>query len=239
MPLTFPILVRGLLEMHKNRGDYGTCYFGVRRGSRDFLFRSEGTRGRMLESRFNSVGGHDQTPRTADCQSGASLWLAARRSRGYRAGSLSQVFRNLSTFRVDDGNLGSWISRVGRNLIVDRLRRKRPLLNSFGSEELETLALSDDRGPNPESAAIMNEASRMLRKSMRFLSRELAEVLTLRYLGEMKYDEIAEVLQVPSGTVKSRLKRGRDKLASVCRSGRHVVTAVQHCKLERETASRR
>lgn len=201
----------------------------------------------------------DQKELVAGClRADSTAWEAMIRHHGPRIASLVRrygslrgevgdieqevflkVFRNLSTFRVDDGNLGSWISRVGRNLIVDRLRRKRPLLNSFGSEELETLALSDDRGPNPESAAIMNEASRMLRKSMRFLSRELAEVLTLRYLGEMKYDEIAEVLQVPSGTVKSRLKRGRDKLASVCRSGRHVVIAVQHGKLERETASRR
>ena len=129
-----------------------------------------------------------------------------------------KVFLNLSTFRVDDGNLGCWISRVGRNLIVDRLRRGKPR-NSFVSEELESLGLSDHRGPNPESAAIRNEASGMLRKSIRFLSRELEEVLTLRYVREMSYDEIAEALQVPCGTVKSRLKRGREKLASVCRSG--------------------
>jgi RNA polymerase sigma-70 factor (ECF subfamily) len=137
-----------------------------------------------------------------------------------------KVFCNLHTVRVDSGNLGGWISRLARNLIIDRLRRGGPLSNCVGSEKLERLALSDERKPNPESAAIRRETSARLREKMQSLSRELAEVLMLRYVREMDYNEIAELLQVPSGTVKSRLKRGRDMLA--CRSGR---PAARTCSL--------
>jgi RNA polymerase sigma-70 factor (ECF subfamily) len=124
-----------------------------------------------------------------------------------------RVYCNLSTFRVDEGNLDSWVIRVGRNLIVDRLRQIRRLSSRGRTEAVEGLELKDDRRPNPETKTLGDEISRVVRNGLRLLSPQLQQALTLRYLQEMNYDEIAGVLGIPNGTVKSRIKRGRDKLA--------------------------
>lgn len=127
-----------------------------------------------------------------------------------------RIFCSLKTFRADSGNLGSWITRIGKNLIVDHLRRTRPPWSKRDAqEELEVLNLEDRRVPSPEGSAIRNETNKEVRKSLKSLSPDLEVALALRYLQEMSYQEIAETLQIPGGTVKSRIKRGREKLTKM------------------------
>ena len=67
------------------------------------------------------------------------------------------------------------------------------------------------------------EASELLQKALEKLSPELRETVILRDLEELEYKEIAQVLQVPEGTVKSRLNRGRAELARVLRRQKVAV----------------
>ena len=67
------------------------------------------------------------------------------------------------------------------------------------------------------------EASEVLQTALRKLSPELREAVILRDLEELEYREIAEVLHVPEGTVKSRLNRGRAELARLLRKQRVSV----------------
>ena len=67
------------------------------------------------------------------------------------------------------------------------------------------------------------EASELLQKGLEKLSPELRETVILRDLEELEYREIAQVLQVPEGTVKSRLNRGRAELARVMRRQKVAV----------------
>jgi RNA polymerase sigma-70 factor (ECF subfamily) len=67
------------------------------------------------------------------------------------------------------------------------------------------------------------EASEILQSALQRLSPELRETVILRDLEELEYREIAEVLQIPEGTVKSRLNRGRADLARVLRRQRAAV----------------
>ena len=67
------------------------------------------------------------------------------------------------------------------------------------------------------------EASEILQAALQKLSPELREAVILRDLQEMEYREIAEVLHIPEGTVKSRLNRGRSELARVLRRQKVVV----------------
>jgi RNA polymerase sigma-70 factor (ECF subfamily) len=136
-----------------------------------------------------------------------------------------RVYCHLNTFRVDEGNLDSWVIRVGRNLIFDRLRQIRRLPSRGKTEALERLDIKDDRTPSPEKRSIGDEISKAVRSGLRLLSPQLEQVLTLRYLQEMDYDEIAGVLGIPNGTVKSRIKRGRDKLASQAKIQRLAQSA--------------
>jgi RNA polymerase sigma-70 factor (ECF subfamily) len=73
----------------------------------------------------------------------------------------------------------------------------------------------DDKIPNPHRAAEQVEASRFLQEGLQSLSPELKEAIILRDLEGMPYHEIAGMLSVPEGTIKSRINRGRIELAKL------------------------
>ncbi len=75
--------------------------------------------------------------------------------------------------------------------------------------------ITDDKIPNPQRAAEQVEASRFLQQGLQSLSPELKEAIILRELEGMAYQEIADLLNVPEGTVKSRINRGRLELAKL------------------------
>jgi RNA polymerase sigma-70 factor (ECF subfamily) len=74
----------------------------------------------------------------------------------------------------------------------------------------------------PDSALAGREASEMLQAALARLSPELRETIILRDLQEMEYREIAQVLEIPEGTVKSRLNRGRAELARLLKKHREA-----------------
>ncbi len=126
-----------------------------------------------------------------------------------------RVYLNLCTFRADSGNLSHWVTRVGRNLIIDYLRRNRHALKNQGSDRLESLNLQNE-DPTPEASIVRREISWLLHRGLDVLTPELQEVLVMRYLEDMSYREISRRLGVPDGTVKSRISRGRARLADFC-----------------------
>ena len=83
--------------------------------------------------------------------------------------------------------------------------------------------LKDNRLPNPHRAVEQLEASRFLRDGLQALSPELKEAIILRDLEGMAYQEIAELLSIPEGTVKSRINRGRLELAKLLTKRRSQI----------------
>ena len=75
----------------------------------------------------------------------------------------------------------------------------------------------------PDRMLAGREASEILQAALQKLSPELRETVILRDLQEMEYREIAQVLKIPEGTVKSRLNRGRAELARVLRKQRAAL----------------
>lgn len=124
-----------------------------------------------------------------------------------------KVHLNLNTFRSDTGAFSPWLSRVGRNLVYDHMRRERQNMQRRALEDSEALNLRDERTTTPEWNIARTEMSCLLRRGLRLLSPDLQEALILRYMEEMSYQEIARKLGVPDGTVKSRICRGCAKLA--------------------------
>lgn len=124
-----------------------------------------------------------------------------------------RVYRHLGTFRAETGSFQNWVVRVGRNLMIDYFRQSRRFQQYGGSRELETLKLRDEQGPAPDRAVECSETSEILMEGLRGLSPELKEAVVLRYLEGMSYQEIADCLRVPEGTIKSRINRGRLRLA--------------------------
>ena len=124
-----------------------------------------------------------------------------------------KIYQNLKAFRPEAGNLLNWILKVSRNLIIDHYRQTRRFQHTAGSEEMETMNLSDEKLPDAHRLMEQSEASRFLRDGLQALSPELKEAVILRDLEGMAYQEIAQLLNVPEGTVKSRINRGRLELA--------------------------
>jgi RNA polymerase sigma-70 factor (ECF subfamily) len=138
-----------------------------------------------------------------------------------------RVYQNLKSYRAESGSFQNWIMRVARNLIIDHYRQGRKFPQTGGSEELETMKIQDDKVPNPQRAAEQLEASQFLQRGLQSLSPELKEAIVLRDLEGMPYSDMAELLNVPEGTVKSRINRGRLELARLLIKRRSQLIGVQ------------
>jgi RNA polymerase sigma-70 factor, ECF subfamily len=135
-----------------------------------------------------------------------------------------RVFRTLKSFRSAEGSFGTWLSRVTRNLLIDHYRRTRQeRVTDSIEEQLPTLEVEGSGTARPDQALAGREASELLQVALQRLSPELREAVILRDLQEMEYREIAEVLGIPEGTVKSRINRGRAELGRLLRKQKLAV----------------
>lgn len=132
-----------------------------------------------------------------------------------------KVYRNLASFDTLKGSFQTWITTLARNLLVDHFRRTRldrasdSLDAGAGSEE-DGPSIADrlaDPGPSQEQHVAGLELKATIQNALKQLSPELREAVILRDLEDMDYKEIALVLRIPEGTVKSRISRGRGELA--------------------------
>jgi RNA polymerase sigma-70 factor (ECF subfamily) len=108
----------------------------------------------------------------------------------------------------------TWLYRIAMNHAIDLRRRKVRLAFAGGMEGLEN-ATDDSRNSKPESLAEQKEAGELVQRALMCLSGEHRLVLVLKDIDEMQYEEIAEVIGVPIGTVRSRLHRARLELRDV------------------------
>ena len=122
-----------------------------------------------------------------------------------------KVFENLH--RYDGGfPLVAWVLSVSRNLCIDRYRRrKREKSFRFVSDEAVTALLKSE--DDPASVALKKERTKLLFSAMSEIPEDLAEILVLRDLNGLAYEEIGKALDLPDGTVKSRLFRARAEVA--------------------------
>lgn len=139
-----------------------------------------------------------------------------------------RVFRALGSFRSTEGSFTTWLARLTRNLLIDHYRRTRNERVTDSIEEqlphVETGSTAVVSAPlRPDSALAGREASELLQGALSKLSPELRETIILRDLQEMEYREIAEILAIPEGTVKSRLNRGRAELARLLKKHRAAM----------------
>ena len=135
-----------------------------------------------------------------------------------------RVFRSLKSFRAGEGCFVVWLARLTRNLLIDHYRRTR-LERATDSIE-EQLPMLEERGSaasRTDGLLAGREASELLQGALAKLSPDLRETVILRDLEELEYREIAQVLKVPEGTVKSRLNRGRTELARILRRQKVLV----------------
>jgi len=125
-----------------------------------------------------------------------------------------RAFRFFGTFRGDDAR--TWILRIVRNTYYTHLRRVRARDESAEFDE-EVHSIAEDQSmpamgrsdANPESILARAQDLRLLDHALEALPVDFRAVLVLRELEDLSYKQIAEALDIPIGTVMSRLARGR------------------------------
>lgn len=127
-----------------------------------------------------------------------------------------KIFQTLKTFDAAQGAFPTWLARVARNHLVDHYRRtKKDRVTSSLEDELGSLEEKPSPTVEPVAQVESREHKELLQQALDRLSPDLREAVILRDLQDLDYDEIAQVLGVPEGTVKSRINRGRLELARV------------------------
>jgi RNA polymerase sigma-70 factor, ECF subfamily len=121
-----------------------------------------------------------------------------------------RAFRGLSTFKRE-ARFSSWLYQIALNVCRDRLRRRK-LRNHLSLEELETDPSVTVTGPNAFELVERGDLARLVARAMDSLPPEQREVVILKEYQGLTFPEIADVLDVPVSTVKTRLYRGLDLL---------------------------
>lgn len=126
-----------------------------------------------------------------------------------------KIFENLHRY---DGSfpLVAWIVSLSRNLCIDRYRRqKREKSFRFVSDDAVAPMLTSQ--DDPAADALKKERTKILFSALAEIPEDLAEILVLRDLDGLAYEEIGQALALPDGTVKSRLFRARTEVAKKIR----------------------
>jgi RNA polymerase sigma-70 factor (ECF subfamily) len=117
-----------------------------------------------------------------------------------------RAWLHIASFRPGEP-LRNWLYRIAVNVALDVLRRR----DEEPAEE-EMLQMIPEQSLGPESALIEKERLALLQQAIRSLPEAARGALVLREYGELSYQEIADVLDIPIGTVMSRLNYARDRL---------------------------
>ena len=123
-----------------------------------------------------------------------------------------KIFKALRTFDRR-ANFQTWIVSISRNLCIDHYRSVRKERETMAREvdAADLMPVSRERGPHGELEQI--DLRHLIREALRSLPPALKQAVMLRDLQEFSYQEIADQLGLPEGTVKSRINRGRLELA--------------------------
>lgn len=141
--------------------------------------------------------------------------------------TFGKAFKNLPAFKPDFA-FSTWLFRIATNAGIDYLRKKRLRTTSIDStftdgdgDEIRIDIKSFD--PDPEQEMITRQKATLLREFVEKLKPRYKNLIELRYYEQLSYEEIAEKLELPLGTVKAQLFRARELLYNVMRSSQDKI----------------
>ena len=130
-----------------------------------------------------------------------------------------KAFSNLKQYQPNYA-FSTWLYRIATNNCIDFIRKQRisttSLDLSFDDGEGEKMYIQiEEKGLNPEEKAIKNQKNKYLKAVVKKLKPHYRKLIELRYFKELSYEEIADELEMPLGTVKAQLFRAREFLAKL------------------------
>ncbi len=140
-----------------------------------------------------------------------------------------RAWRSLGQYQFE-ASFSTWLFRLTSNICIDFLRRKKrrqetSLTESYDDSDEGAELSVPDMQPSPEQQAMTNETKIELARAMERLSPEHREILQLRVIEDLQYEQIADILGVRVGTVKSRLARARLSLRRILKDGNYFDSA--------------
>ena len=120
----------------------------------------------------------------------------------------------LNTFQGKSG-FYTWLYRIAFNNAISRLRKRKKVTHSLDGENEEMNWQLPSSDPLPDAEILQSERASQLSTALARLSEEHRSILVLREMDEMDYSAISEVLDLPVGTVRSRLHRARMQLKEI------------------------
>lgn len=127
-----------------------------------------------------------------------------------------RLMRSIGTFRGET-KFTTWLYRLVVNLSLDRLRRSGQATIRLDDDPELDLATSDQMVDAP-SVAERREVASVVRRAVEQLPEGQRLALTLHYFEDMRYEDIADVMGVPLNTVKSHIRRGKERLSGMLAS---------------------
>jgi RNA polymerase sigma-70 factor (ECF subfamily) len=127
-----------------------------------------------------------------------------------------KLYQRLGSLREDEALL-AWLIRLARNCCIDR-RRRLQVRTPEGEVSLDGAAEVPAREPSPEARTLVSAREKLLYRALDTLDETSREMILLKEIQELKLKEIAEMLALPLGTVKSRSHRARLELAEAVRA---------------------
>lgn len=129
-----------------------------------------------------------------------------------------QVWEKASTYTIDRGSVYSWVVALCRNKAIDRLRSKSFKKKSKEVEIEKSHALSDEQPKSdPHQILVLKGYTETVRGALKSLSRLEVKILEMSYYEGYSQSEIARLLKMPLGTVKTKMRKGIQKLRQVVR----------------------
>ena len=140
-----------------------------------------------------------------------------------------KLWRTLAQYQFDAA-FSTWLYRLTQNVCIDFLRkqkRQQHVSLTFSDDKDEGKELSvPDPEPLPEERVIFNEKQEAIRAAMNALPVDFREILELRVVQQLPYEQIAQIMDLPVGTVKSRLARARLQLKKRLDAGNFFETGT-------------
>ena len=137
--------------------------------------------------------------------------------------TMLRAFRAFSSFR-QEASFSTWITRIAMNVCTDALRKRRDAVSLDALREDTGFDVPD---PAPTAYARLEKKERLLilREGMALLPPDMREVIALRDMQGKSYEEISDILNVPLGTVKSRVSRAREKLTEILKKSSELFSS--------------
>lgn len=120
------------------------------------------------------------------------------------------AWKALPNFR-GDSRFSTWLYQLTSHAAIDLMRREK---RQIAAEDITDVG-APDPAPGPQQQAEQSETRQAVRDAMAQLSPEYRQIVVLRFLQELSYEEIGAVLKLPPGTVKSRLNRAKSQLKDI------------------------